>query len=476
MKLPEIKILIRQTEDWTQKSLKPRHWHMSADMSRQFHAAIEEWDETYDLTFFEYRQKLKEIAISTWPDIDQVVGLNKVEDGVLYLVTDDDDWYAPQIVDFLSENYSGEQLVKWQHTVINATEGRLECCDWSDIEVGSNSYALLGGCKGFKEAFGAHHKLSLDLTYNERLSIYIRHPGSHYHLVRKQAPVLFRDIDEYLVPMDIDWAHEPLQKLSDLLRDVKRSRKSKIYPHQLPQTTSLQKKDYKVLLRQSEDWSKVGHGFLHHAKSPDDQTNFRKKVEEWNHRYSLSYNEFRNRLKDIAKGTWPDLEIVTAASEFDPNTMYLVTDDDDWYAPNIVDFLSKNDNGKELITWRSLTLKVDIAPTQVQDWSSVNIGSNSYALRRGTKSHKEFKNKVYAHQKLPRDIDFDECLSLYIRHPASLYRLIHQGESVDFDFPTRVNVPNHLEWARPSAQQLYHLLRDTLRSRKIKGPLPLKDQ
>jgi hypothetical protein len=103
---------------------------------------IEIWDEKCELSYFQYRQKLKEISLKNIESlncklIDDKKNLT-LEDDLLFVSVDDDDWLAPSLFEKINE-YKYADVIIWTHTVLNF-DGSVKT--FKEKRLFTNNYAL----------------------------------------------------------------------------------------------------------------------------------------------------------------------------------------------------------------------------------------------------------------------------------------------------------------------------------------------
>lgn len=64
----------------------------------RIHRFIVLWDQTFSVTFFQYRQRMLEIAQDSWARTGLPI-LSELKPGLLVIPVDDDDWFNPRIQD-----------------------------------------------------------------------------------------------------------------------------------------------------------------------------------------------------------------------------------------------------------------------------------------------------------------------------------------------------------------------------------------
>lgn len=190
----EFQIKVRQTEDWhnlTESSFFENYkskFEYGSNFGKDktpekhfnnFKKNVISWNKKYSPSFFEYRDKVKKLALDTWNDTKINVSYDdKIVKDVIYLPTDDDDWFAPDIKNILEKIFDqpNVNLVVWNGLCLNNN------CVKKYKKISSNGYAfrnifdpyvLKYHC--FPESF-----LNKNTTFkiNQELSMWIRHSAS----------------------------------------------------------------------------------------------------------------------------------------------------------------------------------------------------------------------------------------------------------------------------------------------------------
>jgi hypothetical protein len=111
---------------------------------------IEIWDRNCQLSFFEYRQRIQEIALSNIRNVTNCELIFhkedlKMRDGDFFVAIDDDDWLHPNVFKEL-ENYKNSDIVVWNHTILKYN-GLIETPP--ALKLFTNNYAVTS--KGMKK-------------------------------------------------------------------------------------------------------------------------------------------------------------------------------------------------------------------------------------------------------------------------------------------------------------------------------------
>lgn len=94
-----IYLCIRQTVDWADEDA------FRAQLPPEFAPTVRMWNETFDMPYHSFRQRVREIALANAADLESVIAApwSEIPDGALVLPADDDDWFAPDIAQTLEE-------------------------------------------------------------------------------------------------------------------------------------------------------------------------------------------------------------------------------------------------------------------------------------------------------------------------------------------------------------------------------------
>jgi len=115
---------------------------------------------------------------------------------------------------------------------------------------------------------------------------------------------------------------------------------------------------------------------------------FFERLQQWEDNLSPSFFEIRHRMKEIAEKNWArlDCEIYRSdrGSYFNKDTIIIISDDDDWYNPAVVEdvkeaFRERDDI--DLIYWDCWQYSTFSVEKFIKNNSL--IGSNCFALRGG---------------------------------------------------------------------------------------------
>lgn len=239
----KIIIFMRQTEDWakvTWDTLKPPWTDVSKiDLKYRF-----PWDRAFNVPYFEYRRRLKEIAMSAWTldfiHCNPKKLANKINNDDYVIPSDDDDWFNPAIEDFLLN--SVEEFVSWD-SVVNKMAYRFGVVPHKkfnkDIYLPTNGYAIKGSV--IKRASGEQQwKMLMSHTHTDKviqelgcsvldrkdlfLALYNWHIGSMTALIGIQDPLKIMGLlpknDPVELPKRWEWAEPQFSQAIELVQSL----------------------------------------------------------------------------------------------------------------------------------------------------------------------------------------------------------------------------------------------------------------
>lgn len=148
----KVHICVRRTLDWGSETFTPD------DLWPDLQAKYRTWNETFDMPYPAFRQRLKEIAQRNHAQVDGAVvtAFDDVPPGDLVVPTDDDDWFAPRLAHEIREALRPEaEGCLWRRQVISATRRRPKRRGWLRMRMkqrmggrrscATNNYAIVNG-------------------------------------------------------------------------------------------------------------------------------------------------------------------------------------------------------------------------------------------------------------------------------------------------------------------------------------------
>lgn len=227
----------------------------------------------------------------------------------------------------------------------------------------------------------------------------------------------------------------------------------------------------------TEDWESFGDDterYLSYINdwcvwpTPENQTMFAQNLRKWAANYRPSFMSLRKTFKDISSDNHKRLGLPTImrdGSKMNRNTIALVTDDDDWYNPEVVSevwWAFKEHPEMEVVYWDCWQYQTVWNAETFSLFTLQKYGSNSFAIR-GGRSYEFFRWGV--HNRVEEQIPDDKCLhlpgrhlSLWNIHPASFCQRINYPLSDKINVLKRTKIPDHFKWATKEINAFYEAL------------------
>lgn len=97
---PSLYLVVRQTTDWTNEAI------VRAQLPERFVPAFHLWNETFEMPYHHFRQRLKQIAAENHAQVEGALTarLEDVPEGALIAPVDDDDWFSPAMAKVIDDN------------------------------------------------------------------------------------------------------------------------------------------------------------------------------------------------------------------------------------------------------------------------------------------------------------------------------------------------------------------------------------
>ncbi len=254
IKPPSVNVILRQSPDW--KTITEEQFlsqcgkfcnfaKLPFNLLRNSHQV---WSDTFNKSYFEVRQELKEIASKSLSRIQnaEIVHLvditeEDIEENSFYAFIDDDDWFSPDLGDTLKSSLCGKNpdLITWDISVYDP--GGPPSKDFFATP-GTNNYAISGSTflKRFKTetCYSQHWNVLLE-TFEKRvhfpycLSIYNRSPTSASSFFRMfsneySKHCLLSAVELYVTagekskrfPKSCDWGEEYADKTLEVFKNL----------------------------------------------------------------------------------------------------------------------------------------------------------------------------------------------------------------------------------------------------------------
>lgn len=234
----EIKLVIRKTEDW--QNLKRKDYINSIYNNpncklgsnvrmRNLENNLQGWDKL-NLDIFDYRQRIKNIAMSHWPHNIEWVSLeNALENkssNIIYIPIDDDDILNSDVIDKLYDVYKNSDIKSviwktWTYSVLNDRPVFFRLSDHA-LFVPSNCYSIRGDYIT-KDYLVQHSIFSNNFqSYNiidKEYGLILHHPASTFKIQNKYLidKIEVKDIN---VPPQLQWCKSFIDDINILTRKL----------------------------------------------------------------------------------------------------------------------------------------------------------------------------------------------------------------------------------------------------------------
>jgi hypothetical protein len=241
-----------------------------------------------------------------------------------------------------------------------------------------------------------------------------------------------------------------------------------------------------ILLRQSPDWAALDYRYLESLTGFERGAGLplgfvRQLVMTWDGFFAVPYFQVRQQLKDLTLRSLSRVSnarlLPFAGCDLDQlsSRIYLFTDDDDWFDPDIVDRLSVHDRrGVQGMVWHSVRLAGQLEVRRLRHCFTNNYCVTSAFTEAAGEDLRLGMQRVMQHYDANRVFSSDAFESLYIeeplsianKHPCSPARLFNEyGPSITVDVLRAdvqrfvaglgtIRMPTDLAWASPLVQEV----------------------
>ena len=239
---------------------------------------------------------------------------------------------------------------------------------------------------------------------------------------------------------------------------------------------------FTLVVRQSPDWGALDaaggshdpNGFEQMLALP--QGSIARMIQLWNDTFPVSFYRVRQQLKEIAfdtfaavRGTEPLRFDAYLAQPLAPAAYYLFTDDDDWFAPHVLERLSGAGIGElDLVIWGSIRFRGGFEFRQIRDFCYTNnyvirgaLGPAGNVERVGFAQHGVGQGLI-SDDRIRRRV-IPDYLSITNKHPAAATMMLKASKD-DLSANRLVEsvrryversgdgaIPHGYEWAAPYA-------------------------
>jgi hypothetical protein len=244
----EIYRLLVDTENWDEfgEDVESYLTHVDKkvnfidDEERLFKANVRRWSELYRPSYMMFRHQVKQIAMKSQESLglqarwhSEHTTFNRDQ---IFLVTDDDDWYHPNIAEEVVKVFEGRPDIDvvywptWLYITSDLTGQNKERFEiYNTARVGSNGFAIRGGYSGWFYTWGAHIKIESwvnpERKYflsDKHLSVWNIHAASFWQRTHFELPDPINKLDKVQRPQELDWALEHLDDFNALVNSIER--------------------------------------------------------------------------------------------------------------------------------------------------------------------------------------------------------------------------------------------------------------
>jgi hypothetical protein len=237
-------IWVRRTTDWADEQA------FRAQVDPRFLPKVEVWNETFDIPFHLFRQRVREIARLNHSRIDTAVcaSWDEIPDGALVAPVDDDDWFAPDLADALDgASDSGTIGYRWISSFVQVPINFAHRLNLIRRRVlrpppkhtcTTNNYAMVKG-PGAQPLLGSHlaasewfdrSEVPTVMTVERRLSVMNRTLASQTQMGFEKPSVSrsellqklrrYRSLYARQVPPELAWCRPYLGMMSELIEQL----------------------------------------------------------------------------------------------------------------------------------------------------------------------------------------------------------------------------------------------------------------
>lgn len=198
----------------------------------------------------------------------------------------------------------------------------------------------------------------------------------------------------------------------------------------------------------------------------------------WNKICSISWQEYRHRIKQVATSFWNAEQVVgDNFLDLDDEDIVIPVDDDDWFHPDLVNFLTKHGPDYDYGCW-DVVVNNTAFNFNFELWTKYhkNICSNGYFFKANILKKIDYKkamNILHNHSKtleIAKHMGLkimdrrDQVFALYNWHPGSISAMFQIKSIRDFKmlFPKgkMKTIPNYCTWAKDGVEKIETIIKD----------------
>lgn len=193
---------------------------------------VRRWSQIARPSYMQFRQVVKDIAFKNHARLgipkEHSRFHNKMTRDQIAFITDDDDWFNPEVVPTVAavfEEHPEVEAVHWDTWQYDVSNFRENFHTYNMSRVGSNGFAIRGGNSPWLYTWGAHRKVETWLPPEKKfylpykaLSVWNIHPGSFWQRTHFPLADGFHKVERSPRPAILDWAAEEIEAMYALLK------------------------------------------------------------------------------------------------------------------------------------------------------------------------------------------------------------------------------------------------------------------
>lgn len=230
----KVTIYINREVDWQNMTMDKVYQQDMPYNLHHFGQMVLLWDRTYKLPYFEFRHRLSQIARNNWKKFVHSITSNTIPETDFILLSDDDDWYRPDI---------GQKL---QGSIVYWKPAAFKTAEWEQRRFDRPYFDMFHKRKFYSNNWAIDAKIYSRLNENERKQLEITITANktvepthfineHLNLANKTAASMTcmlatnskklwshikRSQNDFSIPPEFLWAKEEIDATIQLYRET----------------------------------------------------------------------------------------------------------------------------------------------------------------------------------------------------------------------------------------------------------------
>lgn len=236
-----------------------------------------------------------------------------------------------------------------------------------------------------------------------------------------------------------------------------------------------------IYVRNKHFWNKLKLDDLHLFCEPNSvKYEYRQNyLRWWDQTFTVPYFEYRWQIYEIARQNWEATGATIFQSDvttfqqnlrdISPDEWMVSTDDDDWFAPSLNQFLSPHE--AEFIHWKSIVYFTTSSVARFRYWDRpTELCTNNFAIRVGAAQKLDLPTLVKCNEHPAlfgvakrnnwRTIQLSEPLSCYNYHPGGAHVVLNKIGSDTTFAKTSPEPGPKMEWVKPYSEAFLNITRN----------------